>query len=213
MADFSIAVEGNLDEAVLECVLRHCGHGVSRVYGRSGKESLLRKVGAYSQAARHSPWIMLVDLDQQECAPTIVRTALESCPPGLIFRVAVREIEAWLLADRSSIAALLGVARTVVPADPESLDDPKQTLVNLARRSRFRQVREDLVPSEGSGRSEGPGYSSRLSDFAAEVWDVSAAVDSADSLKRCVAALGSRRSAVSNSCQTARVEPAGLEGP
>ncbi len=59
--------------------------------------------------------------------------------PYMCFRVAVREVEAWLLADREQIARFLSIARSRVPQSPETLDNPKQRLVELARHSRRRE--------------------------------------------------------------------------
>lgn len=110
----------------------------------------------------------------------------------MVFRVAVRAIEAWLLADRERIAAYLGVSLHSVPALPDALADPKQALVNLARKSRRRAIRDELVPREGSGRQVGPAYSSRLQDFVlhpADGWRPEVAAGNSDSLARCIRAI------------------------
>jgi hypothetical protein len=101
------------------------------------------------------------------------------------FRVAVREVEAWLLADRASMALFLKVPLALIPRDPDGLDDPKLRLVDLARRSRQRDIRVDLVPREGSGRAVGPAYTSRLVEFAGKMWRPDAAAAHSDSLRRC----------------------------
>ena len=54
----------------------------------------------------------------------------------------------WLLGDRSAISEFLGVPLSKVPTSPEQLADPKQVLINLARRSRKKAVRQDMVPEE-----------------------------------------------------------------
>ena len=83
----------------------------------------------------------------------------------MLFRVAVREIEAWLMADSEGLAQFLGVRRGRIHNDPESIADAKRTIVELGRLSRKREIREDLVPRPGSGRIVGPRYSSRLAEF------------------------------------------------
>jgi hypothetical protein len=103
----------------------------------------------------------------------------------MCFRVAVRAVEAWLLADRESLAGFLRVSPSRVPPDPESLDEPKQAMVNLARQSRSRAVQEDMVPRPGSGRSVGPAYASRLIEFAQSTWRPEIAATRSDSLRRC----------------------------
>ena len=103
----------------------------------------------------------------------------------MCFRVAVRQIEAWLLADSERLARFLSIAIARVPVDPEALDNPKETLVNLARHSRRRDIREDMVPRPRSGRSVGAAYTSRLIEFAETQWRPEIAAERADSLRRC----------------------------
>jgi hypothetical protein len=106
-------------------------------------------------------------------------------------RCPVRAIEAWLIADRAGVARYLAVGEKSVPAEPELLENPKQILVNLARKSRRRAIRDDLVPALGHTVRVGPAYSARVSDFAANHWDPSDAARSSDSLRRCMRVLRS----------------------
>jgi len=55
----------------------------------------------------------------------------------------------------------LSVSANRVPREPEEVPDPKQALVNIARRSRNRAIRQDMVPREGSGRPVGPALRTR----------------------------------------------------
>jgi hypothetical protein len=106
--------------------------------------------------------------------------------------VAVRAVEAWLLADAERLAAFLGIRAALIPRDPDAEHDPKTTLVNLARRSRRRAIREDIVPREGSGGRVGPGYVGRLIEFvtaAENGWRPGVAAGRSDSLRRCLEAL------------------------
>ncbi len=107
----------------------------------------------------------------------------------MYLRVAVRSVEAWLLADREAIGRMLGVSVARIPPNPDSLAAPKQTLVDLARRARRRTVREDMVPRPGSGRSEGPAYASRIIEFADRSWRPALAQNASNSLCRCLTAL------------------------
>src|SRR5580704_18765909 len=58
----SAAVEGDLDEVVLRKIGDHIGFSVGSVYGRAGKQHLLRALAGYNNAARFSPWIVILDL-------------------------------------------------------------------------------------------------------------------------------------------------------
>jgi hypothetical protein len=143
----SAAVEGLIDEAVVKRLIMEAGATVGPVYGKQGKKSLRAGINGYNNAGRHQPWIVLGDLDQDaDCAPNLCRDWIPKKSPKLCFRVAVREVEAWLLSHRESIARFLSVPIPRVPIDPESEINPKQTMVNLAAISKRRDIRTDMVP-------------------------------------------------------------------
>jgi hypothetical protein len=104
-------------------------------------------------------------------------------------RVAVRAVESWLMADVESISDFLAVAPSRLPLDPDLDPYPKQTFVNVARKSRKRAIREDIVPRQGSGARVGPGYAGRLIEFATQHWRPDQAAQRSDSLRRCLDAL------------------------
>jgi len=195
MPDFSPvvisgAVEGLLDEAVVERLIEYVGGSLGPVYGRKGKGHLLQRLDGYNQAARFAPWIVLVDLNTDcSCAPPYQQLLLPLPAPHMCFRIAVRTVEAWLLADRERLARFLGIARDIVPSNPEAVRDPKLTVVALAKRSRRRQIVQDVVPRAGSGRTVGSAYTSCLIDFVRDPntgWRPDVAANLSDSLNRCI---------------------------
>jgi len=192
--EISCAVEGLLDEAILIRIIEGVGARVGTEYNRGqGKHSILKKLKGYNNAAKYAPWCVLIDLNTKyECAPLLREEKLRNPSRLMCFRIAVREVESWLLADRERLAAFLHIDQNLIAGNPEALDDPKQTMVNLARRSPDREIREDMVPRPGSGRKVGPAYSSRLTEFVSETrsgWRPSVAARRSDSLKRCLKAL------------------------
>jgi hypothetical protein len=190
----SCAVEGDLDDVIVRRLLNHLGLMPGKVYGRTGKQYLRQNIAGYANAARHSPWFVLVDLDDEaECGAALVEAWLPDPPPMMALRVAVREAEAWLLSDRSNLARFLNVSRAIVPLRADELPDPKLTMVNIARRSRTRAIREGLPPRPGSRRSIGPLYVTELSRFVIDDWDIDGAGETSDSLNRCLAALKALR--------------------
>ncbi len=186
----SAAVEGIVDEAVVRKLIIDAGGLSGTVYGKNGKPFLRQRIDGYNNAAHRAPWIVLVDLDSEaDCAPPLREAWLPEPAPDLCFRVAVREIEAWLMADAETLAEFLGVARSRIPGRPENSDQPKAAMVNLARHSRRRAVREDMVPREGSGRPVGPAYTSRLTEYVESRWRPEVAARHAESLRRAKACL------------------------
>jgi hypothetical protein len=86
----------------------------------------------------------------------------------------------------------LSIPMTRIPPDPEVVDHPKEFLVNLARRSQTRAIREDMVPTQRGGRQVGPAYTSQLITFVEDAengWRPGIAAKSSDSLRRCLACL------------------------
>jgi hypothetical protein len=103
----------------------------------------------------------------------------------MCFRVAVRAIESWLLADSDGIASFLSIDPVRVPQNPELEMNPKRTLIELARHSRDPQIRRDLVSRPGSGRAVGPAYLSLMAEYVESLWSSEAAAQRSDSLRRC----------------------------
>lgn len=182
-----------MDEAVVRRLIRHVGAEPGPIYGKNGKAHLRRQVNGYNAAARWAPWIVLVDLNHDaDCAPLLRDEWLPSPASQMCFRVAVRVVEAWLLADHQQIARFLGVSAKQIPPNPEEVADPKGLMVELARRSRRRDIREDMVPRPGSGRRVGPAYTARLIEFVEDTktgWRPDVAATSANSLRRCIECL------------------------
>lgn len=184
------AVEGIVDEAVVKRLIDFVGGDHGRIFGRNGKLHLQNEITGYNNAAQHAPWLVLVDLDHdEECAPFLRGKWLPQPASKMCFRIAVHEVEAWLIADRVRIARFLGVRQSIIPRAPEAIDNPKRAMVELARKSRWRAIREDMAPREGSGREVGPAYSSRMIEFIRKAWSPEAAVEASDSLRRCVECL------------------------
>lgn len=184
-------VEGPVDDAVARAVCRHLGIGIAGIYGDyRGKDHIRRRMPAYNAAARQARWLVLVDFDGEAgCPPAMVARWLPARSAGMCFRVAVHQAEAWLLADRAGMARFLNVSEAVLPRDPERMPDAKAALIHVARRSRSRTIRQDMVPMAGGTAKVGPGYAARLVEFAEHRWGVGAAAESASSLARCLAAL------------------------
>ncbi len=178
-------VEGSVDEAVVKRVLSSLCIETGTIYHAS-IPAFKTRLRRFNHAARHSPWFALCDLDQEECAPLRSRRYLPEPVPGMCFRIAVRAVEAWLLADRESVARFLGVAKGAVPAAPEQERDPKSRLVAIAHRSRSRAIREGLAPAEGDFRGVGPEYTLMIGEFVRDRWSPQRAADRAPSLRRAV---------------------------
>jgi len=187
-----LVVEDALSEAVLKRLLTHADRdfAAGHCYGKSGFGYIRRNLRRFNQAARSAAYLVLTDLDREKCPPILLRDWLGAPRhPNLLFRIAVREVEAWLMADRQGFAGFLKISPIAIPVSVETLPDPKRTLVNLARKSRSAIIRKAIVPTAGWTATQGPDYNGALIHFVQSVWDVDRASAQSDSLYRTIRAI------------------------
>lgn len=187
--DIALVVEDVLSLSVMEKVMAYTerGYAVIRPLNEGGIDKIRMSLTKYRNASRVLAHVVLVDLDKAPCAAFMrEQWGMATLPDAMLFRVAVREVEAWVLADRSGFASFAGIPTSKVSQAPETLADPKQALINLVRQSRNRRLVTELVPEQGTSMSKGPLYNERLGQFVREKWDVAAALQAAPSLKRTV---------------------------
>jgi hypothetical protein len=67
----SAGVEGIVDQAVVQRLTDELGFSVYGFHGLRGKSFLKERINAFNSAARFNPWLVLVDLDSDECAPQL----------------------------------------------------------------------------------------------------------------------------------------------
>lgn len=167
-----------VDAAIARRLITHAGAepGLERpAHGKHKLDPLLQK---YRNAAEHgTPWLILRDLDRDSpCAPELLQRLGVRPANNFCMRIAVREVESWILADRPGLADFLRVPMARVNTDPEALPNPKRYIIDLARSSRSRDIRDALVPHEGTGQEQGPEYASQIAGFAETQWNVARAI-------------------------------------
>ena len=182
-----LVVEDAASEAVLRRILADLAPAwtVALVDNCGGATPMRSKLQRYRNTSHVLPHILLTDLDNAECASALMAAwGVVSEPPRLLFRVAVREIEAWLMGDRAGTAAWLQVPATKVPMQAEAQPDPKQTLLALGRASKSRRLRAEFCPAPGSSASQGPLYNDHIRRFVQQDWNLAAARAVVPSLNR-----------------------------
>ena len=184
------AVEGLIDAAIARRLAHFVGFDQCTVYETGGKPRLDERLSSYNAASKHGAWLVIRDLDRDaECAAQLINARLPRISPTMCFRVAVCAVEAWVMADVDEFARAFGMTMSALPVRPDEVTDPKLTVVNLARRSRFKLVREDLVPGNGLSARVGPLYNARMVEFVQTRWLPERAGTRSDSLRRCLRAL------------------------
>ncbi len=188
MRYINIATEDTLSEAIAERLLfDYKKFQIIHKFGRKGNGYLYSKLKGFFELSRNNEaFLLLTDLDRLSCAPLLINNWKNSVnitmPDNFLFRVAVREIEAWLLADNKEFAKFLGVSK--LPNNPDSLDNPKEKLLEIAKKSSKKDVRNDLINKKGAIASQGIGYNSILIDFIKRYWCPKRASLNSESLKR-----------------------------
>jgi hypothetical protein len=192
--DVIIATEDALSEAVVRRLLGESNQAwsVTAAIRKNGYGYLKSKLDGLVKTSSRVPVLMLTDLDLKPCAPELIRQWFgERCvPPGLLFRVAIHEVESWLLADHDGISDFLGIPIDRLPSSPDDLQDPKGHLLHLVRSYSPRAIKVDLLPAPRALASVGIGYNSVLVEFSQNHWDPSRAAQRSDSLSRAIRRIG-----------------------
>lgn len=186
MIPIAIATEDQLSEAiVLRLIAEVPGElKVMHSLGKRGSGYLSSKMNSWRQMAEHQVMVVLTDLDRADCVVKFREKWLanQPLPASLLIRVAVREVESWVLADHVAVRELIG-PKGVLPATPDELADPKQVLLRLAKGAP-KPVREDLLKTIDGNLSQGLGYNARLTTWVASTWSPQRAAKRSPSLAR-----------------------------
>ena len=187
MTFVALATEDELSEAVGKRLLIDAGYQLEPdpLLRRNGSGYLRSKMDSWYEIAKRKPVFLLTDLDRTVCPAELRAAWIGNRKPSenLVMRVAVREIEAWLLADHQALKTIVG-SRGSLPMDPDALPDPKQYFLRLIAKQARRDIREELVADTGAIASQGIGYNARLSHLVATIWSPERAALRSRSLQR-----------------------------
>lgn len=186
MTPIAIATEDELSEAVALRLIAELQepHYVAHKLRKGGFGYLRSKMDSWCQMAQHQVMLVLTDLDQAKCAGALREQWLSDRPEParLLLRVAVREVESWVLADHAAMRVLIG-SKGTLPPRPDELPDPKQVLLRLAKGSP-REVRDDLLRVSDGRLAQGLGYNACLVNWIGSVWNPEQAAERSPSLER-----------------------------
>lgn len=161
-----------------------------------GVNNLMADIPRFVKQARHlHPVLCIADTDRG-CAVELSKKWLASGrDKNFVLRLAVTEAESWLLADKLALSNFLRVPIAKIPRQPDLELDPKRLMLTLARRSKNRMFREELI-SPFDDTKQGSGYNTHLTSFVRNHWDAYRAAAASPSLARAlprVRALGGLR--------------------
>lgn len=189
MSFITIATEDELSEAVGVRLVTEIlpGFEIAQMLGRRGNGYLKAKCQSFNQMAIRHPVLLITDLDNRLCAKSLIDSWFGNLNinVNLKFRVAVREMEAWLLADHHGMRELLGRGGNNIAPNPDGIQNPKEYLLERAKRAPS-EIKNDLVRARGSAAVQGLGYNARLSEFVRTTWSLEQASQRSESLVKAV---------------------------
>ncbi|MGL5139044.1 MAG: hypothetical protein ACRC7G_14905, partial [Beijerinckiaceae bacterium] len=143
-----------------------------------GKSEIDRLLPKYAKAATHGvPRLVIRDLDRDaSCPGELVARLVPDKPNELCLRIAVREIESWLIADVEAFANLIPIRKSELPLNTDDIADPKRLILDAVRRRGGKSLQRQLLSRSGEQAFEGPEYASFMQRFATDCWDASKAI-------------------------------------
>ncbi len=187
-----VVVEGALEVPASLKLLVAAGAGIEGLHpiDKGGRIRFWQDARRYNRvAASLGPVLGLADLEAFPCPSGLIAKHLRAAKHAdFVLRIAERMLESWFLAD-DSLADFFHISGALLPRNPDAETNPKQTLVNLARRSRSARLRSDLVPEEGSSGIVGKGYTPKMTEFIEGHWRPNRAQRRSESLRRALAAI------------------------
>lgn len=149
-----------------------------------GVTNLKKNLARYTRIANLHPVLCLADTDGKCALHMRSQWLPDGSPDRFILRLAVSEIESWVMADREALAGFFGVPASIISSRPDELPDPKQAILNLAKRSRQKNISKEVVSR--SNNKPGTGYNVHLREFVANHWRPHIAEASSPSLARAI---------------------------
>lgn len=151
----------------------------------NGVSQLRKSLPRYAEFARNlHPVLCIADTDGI-CALEVLHALLPNSANRLLLRLAVPEAESWAMADSEGFASTMKVPSGKVPREPDGIVDAKAAVLTLARRSKSRIIRTEVVSAFDPAR-KGPGYNLHLRRFIQQGWTMDAAAARSPSLRRAV---------------------------
>lgn len=181
----NLVFEDQLSEYVMIKLAEKTGKfQINKSYSEGGFGYIKKNLHGFNEASKGYPFFVLADLDNIVCPSKLINNWLMvPAQHNLIFRIAVKEVEAWLLADIEGFSEYTGISKVNFKSRPEELVDPKLELLSLVKRCRKRHIREDILPKDEFA-AYGPNYNGRLAEFIINHWDIIRASSRSDSLRR-----------------------------
>lgn len=153
-----------------------------------GVTKLIPELPRYQAVAQHGQSVLCIADSDQHCPVTLVTKWLAPYPSAarFVLRLAVREAESWVLADRAGMNQHFKVPVGKLPHQPDELVDPKTDLLRYLAKYAPMALRREMVARSGASLRRGVGYNAGLRSFVASTWGPERAAGQSPSLQRAL---------------------------
>lgn len=195
-----IVGEDEATKEIIKRVLTYCSNSfeiILELPARGGQ--IKQKIWNFNILSESYPVILLMDLDDKDCAPIVLQQFFHDTEKNnnFIFSIANDEAEAWLMADRNSFSDYFRVPVDLIPL-PQRIRNKKDYFYEMALpykssyymvnqiipNSRIKEFRDQMIPQNGA--KKGKEYNSALTPFIINNWDIDNARINSDSLNRMI---------------------------
>jgi hypothetical protein len=184
-----IVVEGDTDLPYVRKLVADAKLEITTELDAGGKGNIDRDLVSYNSAGRSMPWVVFRDLDSDAPCGGAFIGALKLRPARWFrLRLAIRELESWVLADATGLSSFIEVDAKWIPSEPDLEMDATASLLNVAKRASA-HYRRCLLPARGSTAKVGPLYEATVIEFGERAWSLERAAKRSPSLRRARAAL------------------------
>jgi len=195
-----IVGEDEATKEIIKRVLMFCSDNfeiILELPARGGQ--IKQKIANFNDLSESYPVILLMDLDEKDCAPIVLRDFFQDTKKGnhFIFNIANDEAEAWLMADRTNFSEYFRVPIDTIPF-PQRIRNKRDFyqemvfpykssfyMVNeIIPNSRIKEFKDQMIPQNGA--KKGKEYNSALTPFIRNHWVIDNARLNSDSLNRMI---------------------------
>jgi hypothetical protein len=185
--------------SVIRRVLAYCSDDCEVIQDLPARGGQIKsKISEFNKLSETYPVVLLIDLDNDDCAPLLINKLVKDKNKNFIFNIAVDEAEAWLMADRKGFASYFRIKMEDMPSAHQTRQGGRKALteMNFAYKSNMYLTHELIQKSKNSefiqqltpkkGAAKGPEYNSCMLPFIQNVWNIDDARQNSDSLNRMV---------------------------
>lgn len=182
-------------ELVLFKILDYLGVDMNYVkpFSKRGKDYIDHNISRYAKM-KPGRIIVLRDLDNDYvCAPELKKQKLGSNQGGsnFIFRIIVKEVEAWLIADKESALNFFKLNKSVLDSVvPEDMVHPKKELLEMIRKGNLKSKEKErfYIAKPDGTLQQAYSYNAAIGEYV-EMWSIDRARENAPSLDRAIKAI------------------------